>query len=35
MMPDEITLTIDGVDVKTTPGTNILQAAIDAGMYIP
>lgn len=34
-MPDEITLTIDGVDVKTTPGTNILQAAIDAGMYIP
>ena len=32
---DEITLTIDGVEVKTGPGANVLQAAIDAGLYIP
>ena len=34
-MADEITLTIDGVEVKTSPGTNLLQAAMDAGIYIP
>ena len=31
----EITLSIDGVEVKTQAETNVLQAAIDAGMYIP
>ena len=34
-MADEITLTIDGVEVKTAPGTNVLQAAMDAGIYVP
>ncbi len=34
-MADDVTLTIDGVEVKTQPGTNVLQAAMDAGMYIP
>jgi predicted molibdopterin-dependent oxidoreductase YjgC len=34
-MADEVTLTIDDVDVTTRPGTNLLQAAMDAGMYIP
>ena len=34
-MPDEVALTIDGVDVKAQPGAMILQAAMDAGMYIP
>ena len=34
-MADEITLTVDGVGVKATPGTNVLQAAMDAGIYIP
>ena len=34
-MADEVSLTIDGVEVKTRPGTMVLQAAIDAGMYIP
>ena len=34
-MVDEITLTIDGVEIKTTPGTNVLQAAMDAGVYVP
>ncbi len=34
-MAGEITLTIDGTEVTTTPGTNVLQAALDAGMYIP
>ena len=34
-MPDEITLTIDGAEVRTQPGTNVLQAAMDAGIYIP
>ena len=34
-MADELTLTIDGVQVKTRPGTMIIQAAMDAGMYIP
>ena len=34
-MPDEITIQIDGVEVRTRPGTNVLQAAMDAGIYIP
>lgn len=34
-MADEITLTIDGVEVKTEPGKMVIQAAMDAGMYIP
>ena len=34
-MPDEISLTIDGAEVRTKPGNNVLQAAMDAGVYIP
>ena len=34
-MADEITLTIDGTETKASPGTNVLQAAMDAGIYIP
>ena len=34
-MADEVTLTIDGVEVMAKQGTNVLQAAMDAGMYIP
>ncbi len=34
-MPDDLTLTIDGTEVKTTPGNNVLQAAMDAGIYVP
>lgn len=32
---DTITLTIDGVEVRTTEGKRILEAALDAGIYIP
>lgn len=32
---DTITLTIDGIEVKTTRGKRILEAALDAGIYIP
>ena len=34
-MANEVALNIDGVEVRTEPGTNVLQAAIDAGQYIP
>ncbi len=34
-MADEITITIDGVEVKTTPDKMVIQAAADAGIYIP
>ena len=34
-MPDEITITIDGQEVKTTSGKMLVQAASDAGVYIP
>lgn len=34
-MADEISIEIDGVEVKTEPGKMIIQAAMDAGMYIP
>ncbi len=32
---DAITLTIDGIEVSTTRGKRILEAALDAGIYIP
>jgi formate dehydrogenase beta subunit len=32
---DTITLTIDGIEVKTVRGKRILEAALDAGIYIP
>ncbi len=32
---DTINLTIDGIEVKTTKGKRILEAALDAGIYIP
>ena len=35
MATDEITVTIDGVEVKTQPGKMVIEAAMDAGMYIP
>jgi predicted molibdopterin-dependent oxidoreductase YjgC len=34
-MPDDITITIDGVEIKTQPGKMIIQAAMDSGKYIP
>ena len=34
-MAQQVTITIDGVEVKTTPGKMILEAASDAGIYIP
>ena len=34
-MPDDITISIDGVDVTTQPGKMVLEAAIDAGIYLP
>ena len=34
-MPDEIAITIDGREIKTSPGKMVVQAANDAGVYIP
>jgi predicted molibdopterin-dependent oxidoreductase YjgC len=34
-MADAITISIDGVDVQTQPGKMVLEAAIEAGIYIP
>jgi len=34
-MSETITLTIDGVDIEGTPGQTIIQAADEAGIYIP
>ena len=34
-MPDDITISIDGVEIKTQPGKMVLEAAIDAGVYVP
>ena len=34
-MPNEITLTIDGVTVTAKPGQTVIQAAMDAGIYVP
>ena len=33
--PNEITITIDGVPVKTTPGKMVLEAANEARIYVP
>ena len=35
MADNEITITIDGVEVKTSLGRTVLEAAIEAGIYIP
>ncbi len=32
---NQLTITIDGVEVKTRPGKMLLEAAIDAGIYVP
>ena len=32
---NEITITIDGVEVRTQPGKMVLEAAIDVGIYVP
>ena len=34
-MADAITITIDGVQLKTQPGKMVIQAAIEAGIYVP
>ena len=34
-MSDKVNLTIDGVEVQAEPGSMIIQAAMDNGMYIP
>jgi formate dehydrogenase alpha subunit len=34
-MADEITIDIDGVEIKTVAGKMVLEAAIDAGVYVP
>lgn len=34
-MPDNITISIDGVEIQTQPGKMVLEAAIEAGIYIP
>ena len=34
-MLDDITISIDGVEVATQPGKMVLEAAIDAGIYVP
>ena len=34
-MPDDINISIDGVEVTTQPGKMVIEAAIDAGIYVP
>ena len=34
-MPDDITISIDGVEVTTQPGKMVIEAAIEAGIYVP
>ena len=34
-MPDEITITIDGREVTTSPGKMVIEAANEAGIYVP
>ena len=34
-MADEVKLTIDGREITAQPGSNVLQAAMDAGVYVP
>ena len=31
----KVKLKIDGIEVEADPGQNVLQAALDAGLYIP
>src|SRR5688572_23865927 len=33
--PTELTITIDGKQFKTRPGKMVLEACIDAGVYVP
>ena len=34
-MPDDITISIDGVEIRTQPGKMVLEAAIESGVYVP
>ena len=34
-MAEEVTITIDGTEVKTRPGKMVLEAAIEVGIYVP
>ena len=34
-MPDDITISIDGVEITTQPGKMVIEAAISAGIYVP
>ena len=34
-MPDDITISIDGVEIQTQPGKMVLEAAIEAGRLNP
>ena len=34
-MADEVKITVDGVEVTTAPGKMVLEAASDAGIYVP
>lgn len=34
-MPDDIAINIDGVEVTTQPGKMVIEAAIEAGIYVP
>ena len=34
-MPDDITISIDGIEVTTQPGKMVLEVAIEAGIYVP
>ncbi|MCK5569623.1 MAG: (2Fe-2S)-binding protein, partial [Spirochaetes bacterium] len=35
MSGNQITISIDGIEVEAKPGQSIIQAADDAGIYIP
>ena len=34
-MPDDIIISIDGVEIRTQPGKMVLEAAIESGVYVP
>ena len=34
-LADDISITIDGIEIRTRPGAMVIQAAMDVGMYIP
>ena len=34
-MTDKVNVTIDGKTIEVEPGKNVLQAALDAGKYVP